>query len=292
MSRQKHLRIEEIKTAPVLERSTLPDVDFVIDPYIGCGVGCSYCYASKSGDEVNEPIKAWGDFVYAKVNAVDTLSFEMEKFSKNDLEDKKILLSSKTDPYQGCETTYQITRKILQYLAQKEFPGIVGILTKSPLVLRDIEIFRRFQRAEIGLTITTLDEQLARSIENHAPSARKRLETLKRLYEEGINTFAFVGPLLPHYIEMPELLEELFYGLRNAGVQSIFVEHLNFSPCVELRLRQIFSTNLQKYNLELEYENIASPLNRQRLDEIVVGLINKAGLSLRFGKVLYLGKVA
>ncbi len=289
MSNQKCPRIEEIKTTRVLEPSNLPDADFVINPYIGCSIGCLYCYACQSSKEVNESIDMWGSFVYAKVNAVDILSLELEKCLWSDLINKKILLSAKTDPYQACEATYQTTRKILYCLAQKGFPGAVGILTKSPLVLRDIDIFCKLQHVEIGLTITTLDEQVARNIENHAPAIQKRLITLQRLHEERINTFAFVGPLLPHYVDKPDLLEELFHQLKNVGVQSVFVEHLNYSSFVEHRLKRALLTtpNLQKYT----FEDLMSATYRERLEEMVSSLIKKSGLLLRFGKVLYHGKV-
>jgi DNA repair photolyase len=110
-----------------------------------------------------------------------------------------ILLSSVTDAYQGVEKKYRLTRGILEALAHEPYPGVVGILTKSPLVLRDIDLLAVIPRAHVGLTVTTTDDRLSRFLEVRAPLGSRRLETLAALAARGIETYAFVGPLLPHF---------------------------------------------------------------------------------------------
>ena len=219
-----HIGETEAKT--VLVRSKLPDAEYVVNPYTDCELGCLYCYATFTGRFVGEPMDNWGNYVYAKVNAVTIFSSELERLRRGE-QAPSILLSSVSDPYQGAEKKYRLTRGILEALAHEPYPGVVSILTKSPLVLRDVDILRRSPRAEVGLTVTTTDDRLSRFVEVRAPLASRRLRTLAELHDAGVETYAFVGPLLPHFRYDPEALDELFGGLAKAGVSSVMVEQIN-----------------------------------------------------------------
>src|SRR5262249_50251617 len=154
-------------------------------PYTGCAFSCLYCFASFMGRQVGESIADWGSYVYVKTNAVALLERELKRWPP-EKRTATLLVSSVTDPYQGAEKTYRLTRGILQVLVREQYPGKVGILTKSPLVLEDIDLLRQLPLAEVGMTITTTDDKLSRFMEVRAPLASRRLETLKRLHEEGI----------------------------------------------------------------------------------------------------------
>src|SRR5689334_9496057 len=133
------MRVVEAEAKSIVTASKLPDADYVINPYTGCAFGCRYCYASFMGRNVGETIDAWGEYVYVKTNAVDLCRREVQKMNP-DARKRSILLSSVTDPYQGAEAKYKLTRGILSVLVEEGYPGLVGILTKSPLVTRDIDV--------------------------------------------------------------------------------------------------------------------------------------------------------
>jgi len=232
------VRVKEVEATTVLVRSKLPDADYVVNPYTGCEFGCQYCYASFTGRFVNEPVANWGNYVYAKVNAVSLFEVELRRMRRAGRAPSP-LLSSVTDPYQGAEKTYQLTHGILEALAREPYPGVVGILTKSPLVLRDVDVLRSLPRAEVGLTVTTTDDRLSRFLEVRAPLASRRLRTLAELHAEGIRTYAFVGPLLPHFRYDRDAPDGVFAGLAKAGVDSVFVEHINLRPYITQRLRKV-----------------------------------------------------
>ncbi len=136
------MEIKEIQSKSILTKSKLPDADYVVNPYTGCRFGCVYCYASFMSRYVGKDINDWGEFVYVKINAPELLQKEIQKL-KNKGKGLSILFSSVTDPYQGVEAKYQVTRKCLQVLVDYGFEGKVSILTKSQLVTRDIDLLKK-----------------------------------------------------------------------------------------------------------------------------------------------------
>ncbi len=277
-------KILEIEAKSILTPSKLPDADYVLNPYTGCEFGCIYCYASFMGRFVDQSISDWGSYVYVKTNAIELLRNDLKRLSLIKRH-STILLSSVTDPYQGVEKKYRLTRGLLEVLIEESYPGLVSILTKSPLVLRDIDLLKQLPCVDVGVTITTTDDKLSRFLELRAPLASKRLITLKELHNAGINTYAFVGPLLPHFRYQPELLEELFASLAEAKVKSIFVEHINLKPYIKARLWE----TLQHASAEVKnvYNGAPSPEHREILNEMVTELVKKYKLNLRLGQVIY-----
>jgi DNA repair photolyase len=278
------VKVVEMKAKSILVRSTLPDTEYVVNPFTGCVFGCHYCYASFAGRFVGEPIGNWGNYVYAKINAVPLFEIELAKLRRAGRA-PSILLSSVTDAYQGAEKKYRLTRGILEALAREPYPGVVGILTKSPLVLRDADLLAKIPRAHVGLTVTTTDDRLSRFLEQRAPLASRRLETLAALNARGIETYAFVGPLLPHFRYDRGALDALFAGLASAGVGSLYVEHINLRPYIQQRmLRALRSAPPEVQEV---YRDATSDEHRKALDSIVAELLAKHGLTLRMSRVLY-----
>ena len=268
----------------VLVRSKLPDAEYVINPYTGCAFGCQYCYASFMGRFVGQPRSAWGDYVYAKRNGVAVFEAELGKL-RGAGRAPSLLLSSVTDPYQGAERRCRLTRGILEALVREPYPGPVGILTKSPLVLRDLDLLAALPRAEVGLTVTTTDDRLGRFLEVRAPRASRRLAALAALTAHGLTTYAFVGPLLPHFRYERDALDALFEGLASAGVRSVYVEHINLSPYIRQRLWRVMRT--ESPEVQNVYRAAATTEHRQALDALVAELLSKHGLALRLSRVLY-----
>jgi DNA repair photolyase len=184
-----NLIVKKIKVKSVLTRSGIPGVDYCINPYVGCFHGCRYCYATFM-KRFTGHTEAWGSFVDVKINAPEVLQRQLQRKKKG-----RVMISSVTDAYQPIEARYKLTRKCLEVLLEHQFP--VDILTKSPLVLRDMDLIKEFKDIEVGVTITTNDEKIRKIFEPKAPSITARINTLKKLHNNGINTYAFIGPVLP-----------------------------------------------------------------------------------------------
>lgn len=210
------MKIKEIKTKSALTKSNLPEVDYCLNPYIGCAHGCIYCYARFMRRFTGHNKDVWGQFVDVKVNIAELLKKELTKNPKLGA----ILLGSVTDAYQPVEKKYGITKAILEVLVHYQYP--LSILTKSDLVLRDIDILTRISNCEVGLTITSLDKKYSKVIEPLAVSPDRRLEALSRLHKAGIKTYAFIGPVLPGITDLTEMLARLA-----GNVDFVMIESLN-----------------------------------------------------------------
>lgn len=204
--------VKEIECKSVMSKSGLHDSDFSINPYRGCEHNCVYCYAPY----ILREKRKWGTFVDVKINAPEVLAKEILKNKKGN-----VLISSVTDPYQALEKKYKITRKILQKLNNNFF---VSILTKSPLVLRDLDLFKKLN-CEVGLTITTLDENFSKVFEPRSPSPEERLEILSYFKVSGIKTYIFFGPLLPFISDID--LEKTISRFAMTKPDKIYVDKLN-----------------------------------------------------------------
>ncbi len=185
-------RIQEVLAKTLVHRSRIPGVDFVINPYGGCAFGCRYCYADFTRRFHHGP-ERWGEYVDVRTNARHLLYRELSRVPQGSL----LLLSSVTDPYQPVERKYQLTRQLLEILLQRRDLR-VSLLTRSPLVTRDLDLFQRFgTRLEVGLSIPTDREDVRRVLEPRAPAIHQRWQALRTLAQAGVRTYAFLGPLLP-----------------------------------------------------------------------------------------------
>ena len=208
------MKIQIIQCKSVLTKSNLPKVDYCINPYVGCLHACVYCYA-RFMRRFTGHNESWGDFLDVKLNAPDVLAKELVRAKRG-----TVLLGSVTDAYQPSERKYRITRAILEILLEHDFP--VSILTKSDLVLRDIDLLKQFSDCEVGLTITSTDESVARNFEPHASAPHNRIKALNMLHQNGIATYAFIGPILPGLTD----LEAVFKAIQGK-VNFIMTESLN-----------------------------------------------------------------
>lgn len=203
----------------VLNENPNPNLPFrwTINPYRGCEFGCGCCFARYTHTFLDQ---AGGeDFerrVYVKLSAARVLRGELtpEKLCR-----AAIAIGTATDPYQPAEAQFGITRSILEVLAA--CPTLdLSITTKSPLVLRDLDLLRaiaRTRRLQVNVTLTTLVPALARILERRAPSPRRRLETIRRLADAGVTTTVLVMPVLPGITDHPEDLYRLLRASRRAG---------------------------------------------------------------------------
>lgn len=158
-----------------------------VNPYAGCAHACSYCYVP---DTIKAERRNWGTYVMVKKDLPTRLALATQKSHKH-----TVYFSTATDPYQPAEAEHRITRKCLQVLARKDWP--VEVLTRSPLVTRDLDLLAQFSQVRVGLSIPMLDDRLRKVLEPNAPPIAARLRTLRKLSDAGIPTFANYTPACP-----------------------------------------------------------------------------------------------
>lgn len=194
--------VREIRAKSILSKSQV--YDWVINPYVGCQHGCTYCYA-RFMKKFTGHTEAWGEFVDVKINAPELLQREIKRKKKGE-----IWISGVCDPYQPIEEKYQLTRKCLEILSNYDWH--VYIQTKSPLVLRDLDIVKRFKHIDVGFSIGTSKEEIRKIFEPKAPPIESRLKALEVLAKEKITTYVMIAPTLPGAEELiPELKGKVNY---------------------------------------------------------------------------------
>jgi len=186
------------KTA--LSLSKLPGLKYSLNPYMGCEHGCIYCY-SRAIFRDREMAVNWGKFVNAKQNIAEILSNEIKRKPRG-----VVGVSTVTDPYQPMESKMQLTRKCLEILAKHNFP--TSIQTKSILVLRDIDIIKP-KKFDVGVTITTMDRDLAMKLEPRASPPDARAHVLEELAPRGFETWIFLGPIIPEINDSKESIAQV-----------------------------------------------------------------------------------
>ncbi len=225
--------IKEIKCKSLLNKSKL--ADYCINCYVGCEHACIYCYAEYYTKKYTQHKEEWGSFVDVKKNAPEVLRREILKKRKG-----SVFLSSFTDPYQPLEKKYELTRKCLEILLRNGFS--VWIQTKSSLIVRDLDILKKFkEKCEVCFTITTLREDFRRVFEPKSSCVEEKLNAIKILKENGIKLSAFFGPILPFFSD--ENLEEYFRILKNEGIEEFWVDKLNLKPGIWEKIENVLSKN-------------------------------------------------
>jgi DNA repair photolyase len=208
-------------TRKIITRNDSPDISFdrSINPYRGCEHGCVYCFARPTHAYLGlSPGLDFESKLFMKPNAPELLEREL---SAPDYSPKTIAIGTNTDPYQPIERRYQIMRRILEVLDRAGHP--VGIVTKSALVLRDLDILTRMAKRDlvkVAISVTTLDPKLAGVMEPRASTPPRRLGALRELVKAGIPASALVAPIIPaiNDAEIERILEAIAEtGVRHAG---------------------------------------------------------------------------
>lgn len=181
------IKVKEIVVKSYINPSKLPGTDYVVNPYVGCPHRCLYCYAEfmKRFSSHDEP---WGTFTDVKIRSTSSRPV--------DLRGKNIFFSSVTDCYNPLEEKYALTRKLLQQLRYSG--AAVSILTKSALVLRDIDVLKQLPDVSVGFSIHSTDDAFCQEAEPGAATPSQRLNALKTLHKNGIKTWVHVSPIFPY----------------------------------------------------------------------------------------------
>ncbi len=214
----KNLEVQEIKAKSILNTSKIYGVDYALNPYLGCMHGCVYCYARFTFIHNNLDPLDWGRTVFPKINAPSLLKREIRLKKKG-----VVLLSSVTDPYQALECIYRLTRQCIEILLRYGWP--INILTKSSLVVRDLDVLERFEVVDVGLTITIVDDEIKSVFEPRASKYSQRLSALATLNKKIRGVYAFVGPIIPLISDRD--IEVIVSDLHDIGVKDIIFDKLN-----------------------------------------------------------------
>ena len=213
--------VQEVPARRIITRNSSPDIGFgrSINPYRGCEHGCIYCFARPTHAFLGlSPGLDFETKLFAKTNAGVALEREL---ADPVYRPRTIAIGTNTDPYQPIERRYRIMRRILEVLSATNHP--VGIVTKSALVLRDLDLLRPMAErglVKVALSVTTLNRKLARAMEPRASTPDKRLETMAKLVDAGVPTSVMVAPVIPGLtdMEIERIMERAAaVGVKNAG---------------------------------------------------------------------------
>lgn len=211
------MKIREIECRSAIGKCGFPGGGFAINPYVGCSHNCLYCYARFMRRFTNHT-EPWGTFVDVRVNVAAVLQRQLKSAK---YKEGPIYVGTVTDPYQPVENKYRLARQILSLL--KDYGAPVSLLTKSDLVLRDVDLLRQFREVDVNFTITTLDERWKRLTEPGSPTVSRRLAAARRLTAAGIPVNVMVGPYWPFFTDAAAL----FKKFQAVGVQQVFAESFN-----------------------------------------------------------------
>jgi DNA repair photolyase len=171
-----------------------------LQPYIGCQFGCEYCYVKGlSVHRFHQPPQEWGDYVHPRSGVAEHLHKELKRFAaRGELDQLAIFMSSATDPYQGAERTWRLSRACLEVFADYP-PGLLTVQTRSPLVADDFALLRRLgAQCWLNMTIETDLDEVRRALTPRCPSIPQRLATLAQALDAGLNVQITVSPCLPY----------------------------------------------------------------------------------------------
>jgi DNA repair photolyase len=251
-----------------------------INPYRGCEFGCHYCYARYTHEfmELREP-HAFERQIYMKENAAWLLRQELRSLHA----DEAIAIGTATDPYQPIERDAQITRSLLEVFVTQR--GLrIGLVTKSTLVVRDIDLLQRIAEHNsitINLTITTLDTRLARILEPRAPRPDLRLKTLDQLRRAGLRAGVLCCPLLPGITDTFAAIDSVATGAKQAGACFFHANPLFLKPCSKTVFEEFIAKNfpelLASYRERFQDHAFVGSAYRKRMEQLVEAVKNKHG---------------
>ena len=234
----------------------IPGARWVINQYIGCQHACRYCYAKFMCRWYD--YGKWGSWIIVRENIPDLV--------KSKYVAGKVYMSSISDPYQPIEEKFELTKKTLENMNK----GIkISILTKSDLVLRDVELFRRFKDIDVGLTVNGFEESVKNDFEPYSPSIDRRIDALKRLCESGIKNYAFISPIIPRLTDVEKIISDT----RDFVAYHLF-EFLNFRAAgAEFR-------RLLRDKYWEAYEVMSNEAKFKRYVKDVIEVIRKSGVKV------------
>ena len=254
---------------------------WTINPYRGCEFACKYCYARYT----HEFMEMWDGVefeqkIYVKQHAADLLRRDLRRVKRGE----SIALGTATDPYQPAERRYEVTRGILEEFVRHR--GLeLGIVTKSNLIVRDLDLLREVSRnnvVSVHITVTTLNVELARILEPRAPRPDLRMEAVREISEAGINVGVSCSPVLPGITDSPADLEALVREAAAAGARHIFANPLFLKPCSAAVflpfIEKHFPDLVDNYRRRYQDRSFLPPSYGNRISQLITRLRQKYGI--------------
>ncbi|MCL4311200.1 MAG: radical SAM protein [Candidatus Thermoplasmatota archaeon] len=215
-----NIKIFEINARHALGKSGMAELDYAFNPYLGCLHGCRYCYAIDMSP--SEASSNWGRTVFVRKNIITLLEREARTYKRG-----IVGMSTITDPYQSVEMKFRVMPKAIEILSRNGF--YVTIQTKSPLILKDIEILEKYRNnLDVGLTVTTIDRKVAALLEPYAPDPVKRLNALKKLTQRKIKTWLYLGPIVRGLNDNIEDIKKIVEFCAANGIRIIYDSYQDF----------------------------------------------------------------
>ena len=251
---------------------------WTINPYRGCEFGCRYCYARYTHEfmEMRDGME-FEQKIYVKQHAAGLLRHELRRVKP----EEAIALGTATDPYQPAERRYEVTRGILEEFARHRRVEL-GIVTKSNLIVRDLDLLTEVARANrlsVHVTVTTLDVDLARILEPRAPRPDLRLDAVRTLAAAGIRVGVSCSPVVPGITDSPKDLENLIRTAADAGADYVFANPLFLKPCSAAVflpfLEQNFPHLAENYRERYQNRAFLPPAYAKRLSHLIAHLREK-----------------
>jgi DNA repair photolyase len=234
---------EEITCKTALSESKLPDIDYSLNPYVGCMHKCAYCYVP---NVLRIPRDTFGEYVKVKRNIPTVLSKEL-KTKKPGI----VGLSTVTDPYQPVEKEFLLTKLCLDQLIKYDFP--IAIQTKSSLVIRDKELISQFKNAEVMISIATLNDEHRKILEPNSSPISDRLKVLEEFQDTNVKTGVFFGPIYPMITS--DEISKICYEFKKRKIDVLMIDRFNLKPGI--------AENLQ--NSVKDYPNLNDYFTKQNL---------------------------
>jgi DNA repair photolyase len=298
-NKPRHIEYETMKAKTILNPVKAPSMpfDWSINPYRGCQHGCSFCYARSTHSFLGmEADDTFQNHILLKSDAPAILRQQLLR----KLRGRKpvsawgsIAIGTATDPYQQIESKMKLTRGCLEVLAEFQIP--VSITTRSPLILRDLDILRKLPGVTVNLSVSTLNRTVWRQFEPSTPSPSERLHTIERLASEGINAGVFTAPILPYLTDSNHDLEALITAVSQAGAQFLMPSYLRLSTAsVKVwfyqTLRQHYPQLTEKYAKLYQDSAYAPSSFRDPVMHYIDSLLNQHGLQVK--KIVHLAQKA
>ncbi len=238
------MEIREIKCKTALSPSKLPGLDYSLNPYHGCQHNCAYCYVP---NVLRIKREGWGGFVNVKTNIPNVLAKE--------LRNKKlgtVGISTVTDPYQPVEKKYRLTRYCLEQMLMHDFP--VCIQTKSDLIIRDLDLISKFSKAEVMMSIATLNDNERKLLEPNSSTIQERLNVLKKYNDVGIKTSIFFGPIYStiKLRDVPSIIDTFI----EHGAKEIMLDKFNLKPGILPVLEKTFPNHKHLLKNDLYFKKV------------------------------------
>lgn len=255
--------VREIEVKTALTPCAMPSEPWSLNPYTGCSHDCGYCYVP---DVAHLERWRWGSYVLVKRNLPTVLAHELKRKER-----REVFMSSATDPYQPAEKDHRITRRSVEVLLRADWP--IYVLTRNPLVKRDLSIFKRFSEVGIGMSVPTLDDELRRLVEPGAPPIEGRLRTLRAMADEGLQPYANLMPTYPLLAGVKP--DDVAKAFRDAGVVQVNAGAWRYTKSVAPFIRERLAGTKYAGDFERAME---APGYYERLFLALRGAFRRAGV--------------